>query len=340
MEARGWSQKDLAAILLKPEQAISEIINGNKSVTAETALSLSTALGTSAEFWINLQANFDLWKAEQNQDSRGSEAVARRARLYALGPIAELVKRGWIKKAESLPALEREVFGLLKIKSADQPPRLFANFRHSAARTPEGASRLTWLHQVDRVATKGRGRTFQIAAVNERLPELLALAGSGTTAQTALDWVRRQGIAVALVQHLPKTFIDGAAYHRDDGTPVLALTLRFDRIDYFWFTLLHELGHLLLNHQAQIDVQDQQGSPEESAANRFAQELLLPSGTLDPWRVAHPRMTRSDISSLAALTGRHPGIILGQLQHRCSLPFGLHRSLLSPVKQTLTEPLP
>src|SRR5438874_4832464 len=60
MEARGWTQKDLAAVLGRPLQAINEIVNGKKRITAQTAKELGAAFGTSADLWINLQTAYEL----------------------------------------------------------------------------------------------------------------------------------------------------------------------------------------------------------------------------------------------------------------------------------------
>ena len=65
LAARGWTQKDLAGIIGRPAQAISEIINGKKQITAETALQLAYALDTSAEFWLNLEVNYQLYQSRR-----------------------------------------------------------------------------------------------------------------------------------------------------------------------------------------------------------------------------------------------------------------------------------
>ncbi len=72
LEARGWSQKDLAAVLGRPEQAVSEIVNGVKQITPETALELAQAFGTSPELWMNLEANY----REELQDWRAAHPGA------------------------------------------------------------------------------------------------------------------------------------------------------------------------------------------------------------------------------------------------------------------------
>jgi HTH-type transcriptional regulator/antitoxin HigA len=78
LEARGWSQSDFARIIGRPFQVVNEIVKGKKRVTAETALAMGQALGTSAELWINLQTRYDLWKAGAPDPS-----IAKRAREFA-----------------------------------------------------------------------------------------------------------------------------------------------------------------------------------------------------------------------------------------------------------------
>ena len=83
LDARDWTQRDLAAILGRPEQAISEIVNGTKQITPETSLELSLAFGTSPEFWHTLEANYRLDLALRQAHD---DAIARRSRLYAACP--------------------------------------------------------------------------------------------------------------------------------------------------------------------------------------------------------------------------------------------------------------
>ena len=87
LNARGWTQKDLAAITMRPPQAINEIIKGTKQITPETARELSAALGTTAEFWANLEANYRLHLAKKKQKE---EEIKRRSRLYSLAPISDV----------------------------------------------------------------------------------------------------------------------------------------------------------------------------------------------------------------------------------------------------------
>ena len=115
LEARGWSQLDLAEILGRPAQAVSEIVSGKRAVTPETAKSLSEAFGTSAQLWMNLESSYQLACLKSGDDS-----VTRRAKLYEIAPLKEMQKRGWISRNHraSKLALESQVlkfYGISKV---------------------------------------------------------------------------------------------------------------------------------------------------------------------------------------------------------------------------------
>ncbi|BAZ10552.1 XRE family plasmid maintenance system antidote protein [Calothrix sp. NIES-4071] len=83
LEARGWTQKDLAEIINSPVQTINEIIRVTKQITPETAIELSQALGTSAEFWTNLEAKYRLHLAEKEKKEEETEQNIARKRTLA-----------------------------------------------------------------------------------------------------------------------------------------------------------------------------------------------------------------------------------------------------------------
>ena len=90
------------------------------------------------------------------------------------------------------------------------------------------------------------------------------------------------GVTMLIEKHLPKTYLDGATFMMDDGRPVIGLTLRYDRWDNFWFTLMHEIGHLRLHQKATGDcfMDNTDADPEEVEheleANAFAADMLIP----------------------------------------------------------------
>jgi addiction module HigA family antidote len=127
LEARGWTQTDLAEILGRPLKAVSEILTGKRAITPETATGLGEAFGVDPQFWMNLESAYRLSKV----DSKAGE-VSRRARLYALAPVRGMIRRHWINDAEDIDGLEREVLKFFGVGSVDEIALLEIN---AAART-------------------------------------------------------------------------------------------------------------------------------------------------------------------------------------------------------------
>ena len=115
LEERGWTQDDLAKIMGRPLPAVNLIISGKRSITPETAIELGSALGTSAELWLNLETAFQLSKVT----SEDQEDIRARAKLFESAPIKDLEKRGWIKRTRKIAELQHELshfFSLPEIK--------------------------------------------------------------------------------------------------------------------------------------------------------------------------------------------------------------------------------
>ena len=151
------------------------------------------------------------------------------------------------------------------------------------------------------------------------------------------------GVCMIIVPHLDKTYLDGAAcFVAERG--VVALTLRYDRIDSFWFTLLHEVAHLLEgNTHCYLDVLSSPSkesvaaiaeklAPEEEAANALARDWLVPPDALaDFVTETRPYLGRPQIEGFAQAIGRHPGIVLGRLMREGIVNFSHLRGLLVKV---------
>ena len=110
LEARGWSQKDLAEIMGRPLATVNEIVKGKKAITSETSLDLAAAFGTSAELWLGLENDYRI-----SLSSRERSDVQRRSQLYSRVPVRELQRRGILSETEDLDILEEQICSLLFI---------------------------------------------------------------------------------------------------------------------------------------------------------------------------------------------------------------------------------
>ncbi|WP_019498567.1 HigA family addiction module antitoxin [Pseudanabaena sp. PCC 6802] len=334
LEARGWTQKDLAEITGRPIQTINEIVQAKKQITPDTALDLGEAFGTSAEFWTNLETKYRLYLARKDDRER---EIARKSQLYSLAPISELIKRDWIQATDSLDDLERQVCKFFGIDSIDRPPKLAINFRCSQERSPEAIAQLAWAKQVENLAKQQTVGNFDRKRLQAAIPKILACAEHPEDLAKVPDLLRSLGIYFVIVPHLSKTYLDGAAFYLAKH-PVIALTLRYDRIDSFWFTLMHELGHIVAGHQGSYldDLGNLAPTDEETEANQLAANWLIdPLAFQDFVRKNQPRFSRRVIEQFAHSQKRHPGIILGRLHNDQLVPHKNLRALLVKISLLL-----
>ncbi|HMQ31819.1 MAG TPA: HigA family addiction module antitoxin [Chloroflexaceae bacterium] len=335
--ARGWSQRDLAEIMGRPPQAISEIIRGVKQITPETALELALAFDTSPELWINLEASFRLQQARHRRDSDDA-GIATRSRLYSLLPIADLLRRGWIRAGQAPDELERAVRQFLGGDPEQIVPAV--SFRHSEVRGPEHGAQVAWVCRVRQLAHQQGVAPFDRSRLAQALPDLRRRMLRPEEVADVPLWLQSLGVRFVIVPQLPKTYIDGAVCD-PEGAPIIALTLRYDRIDSFWFTLMHELAHLVLGHRTlhldNWDDKEQQRDEQEVAANMKARAWLLDQHALNTW-VARttPYFGRRAIEGFAATQGVHPGVVLGQLMFDGTVGYRHLRGLLVKVSPFLS----
>jgi HTH-type transcriptional regulator/antitoxin HigA len=337
LEARGWSQKDLAEITGRPHQAINEIVKGAKQITPETAIELAEAFGTSSDFWLNLESNYRLHEAEKQKRDRGK--IGQRSRLFQKVPLRELIKRGWIKATKRVEELEEEVCRFLQIDSIDQTPKFAAvNFRRAEDRGPEASAQLAWIARVEQLARQQKVGRFVPSKLNAGLKDILHLSEKEMDVAIVPERLASLGIHFVIVRHMPKTYLDGATW-MIRRNPVIALTLRYDRIDSFWFTLLHEIDHIISKHAGVCTVYDgKSANKEENQANEEAKAWLVDPNELHTF-VENTRFfySKDAIESFAIQTKRHPGIIVGRLQFEGLMGYNYLRNYLVKVRTFLKD---
>ncbi len=352
LEARGWTQADLAQIVDRPVQVINEIIAGKKAITAETAIALGEALGTTAEYWLKLDALFRLDLVQRRQP-RPEEDIARRARLYGVVPVKELLKRRWLQVSDPRDPeqLERAVCRFLGVASLDAEPKLAYAARRGHADAPPSAALRAWVCHVRNVASHEKVAPFSGVRLKERVAGLPRLSQTDEGPARVREQLAAMGIRFVTADHLPNTRVDGAAFWLDRKSPVVALSLRYDRVDWFWFTLMHELAHISLGHcQEKTWIDDalvgRDAEPAdaknrvEAEADSLASEWLVPAERLRAFvGSTKPFFSRARVLAFAGSIGVHPGIVVGRLQHEGLVPWTHFRNILGRVRPYLVTSL-
>ncbi len=335
LEARGWTQADLARILGRPEQTISSIVRGRKQITPATGLGLANAFGTSAELWLGLETRYRLAEARKSDKD---DQVRRRSTLYSTVPLRELIKRGWIDDTDDTQQLELEVTRFLGVPSLESVPPLRVAARRTTSKPADQRAVLAWVRRVEQLAAGQDVPRFDANRLDRAFATILQFSDSLEHVERVPRLLRDLGLRFVIVPHLPKTYLDGAVLAAD-GNPVVALTLRHDRLDNFWFTLLHELEHLARGHNGSwLECLDEEAAPdsEEDQADEGAAKRLVPTAEFQRFvnRVA-PYFSKTKIEAFARAIGRHPAIVLGRLHHHGHVAPGHLRRMIPPVRKHL-----
>lgn len=318
----------LAAVLDADETGVSKLTTDKKSVTPEIAISLEEVFGIPAERFLSLQRDYDLAKARLVV--RPNPKRATRAHLLSGLPVAEMIKRRWLDADDirDMPSVEKSIAKFFEVEAVDQIEIL----PHAAKRTVVSgdvtAVQLAWLYRVRQIASEmvvGKYSNFSVRRAIELLRPLMSAAEEARKTSRILA---ECGIRFVIVESLSTAKIDGVCFWLNETSPVIGMSLRFDRIDNFWFVLRHELEHVLHEHgKAVISIDaelegERAGTgngvtEEERIANEAASDFCVPKKTMDSFVARKaPVFAERDILGLAATLKIHPGLIAGQLRHR------------------------
>ena len=335
--ARGMSQRDLAEFLGLKEQQIQRYeADRYRSASLERLGEVSDALGIKLNERAELIGDGSLDAVDFDVPSAF--------------PFNEMYRRGYFEDFEGSSTQARAAAASLLPAFFHAARRPFATALHRKSIRASGklneAAVAAW---EARVIHLSRRDPPQLPFDPDRLTAewvaaLTGLSRADDGPKRALEHLRAAGVAVVVEPHLPGTHLDGAALADGAGWAVVAMTLRHDRLDNFWFTLLHEVGHLRLHlgrepgYRAIFDDTEAAArDSREEQADSFAQEALLPQ---DLWRACLSRFSRSDRAVLAdaAKFSIHPAIIAGRIRREAG-DYTLLRGLVGSgdVRRQLLE---
>lgn len=315
MEQSGLSPRDLVSFM-GSRAKVSEVLSGKRPLTMQMARALHANLGVPADVLLQ-QPGGELHSVLEGTDWRRF-------------PLAEMAKRGWIEKRRNFASHAEEIMRDL-IRRAGGEYVLPAFFRKNdqarvSAKT-DPYSLEAWCWEVLARANAHRLLVgFKPDTVDlSFLRKVAMLSWSQDGPRLAQEFLANHGIHLVCLEHLPRTHLDGAALQLADGTPVIGLTLRYDRLDNFWFCLLHELAHIgrhmsATSNEAFVDdlslraVQGARRVPRETEADEWAEHGLIPE---DIWNTSKVKdnPTPLAVMELAQRLGIHPAIIAGRIRY-------------------------
>ncbi len=316
----GMTKDELARRMGRPATKLSPIFKGGKGITPETALQLEQVVGVPAHIWLGLETEYRLTLARQDSSCMDGD-IETEGKLVKELQYAALVKAKMVEKltktADKVIAL-RKFFGVVSLLSVTESPRYQAAFRYGKStvgeRTPEAVA--AWLRMGELRAQGITCRPFDADNLRGTLDEL-----RGMTLEEPEDFQRRLqsrladcGVALVICPHFPKTKAHGATFWMGRDKAVLMLTIRGKWGDIFWFSLFHEIGHILLHGRQAVILEGNGNNKEEEQADKFASDTLIPLSEYIRF-IRGGAFYEGDIEAFANKMGVHRGIVVGRLQH-------------------------
>lgn len=320
LDARGWSQRDLAYILGTTEQAVNVIVSGKRGISPEMAKALGQAFEVSPEYFANLQQMYEMANARAPDPG-----IARRAALQSVYPVREMIKRGWLAETE-IDLLELQMMRFFGKNDLSDVPYL-AHAAKKADYNETTHTQLAWLFRCRQMAAEIVVNAYSERKLRTFVFDMPRLMVDPEEIRHIPRLLGECGIRFIVVETLPKANIDGVCFWLDDLSPVIGLTTRHDRIDNFWFVLRHEIEHVLNKdgrgelRAETVDIDLEEGSddlpPYEIAANNAASECCVSREQLENFYLRKfPYISERDTLAFAKRVQRHPGIVVGQLQRK------------------------
>jgi HTH-type transcriptional regulator/antitoxin HigA len=310
--ARGLSQKELGEALNLTAQQIQRY-----EASDYMGASLSRLIDIAEVLGVTLK---EAWGGEKG--SEGAVFVWNDPETvnWDAFPLKDMTKRGWLDfKHGQTPS--QAIQSYFSEAAGKQYATALHRKKFHGANRPNEYSLLAWQARVLELARNevSSGKIGEYEDRDDWLSSLVALSVSDEGPLLAKSFLAERGIVLVVEEHLPGTYLDGAAMLLDNGTPVIGLTLRYDRLDNFWFVLFHELGHVILHlfDSLEMDFFDEEGGDNmdiiEREADEFALDQLIP---LDNWNQCVSRFSVSEESVLidAENLNIHPAIIAGRIR--------------------------
>jgi len=309
MDQQNLSRKDLVPIL-GSQSKVSEVLKRKRALSLSMIRKLHEQLDIPAEILL--------------QDPLAHDIPPRKYDIKAF-PFNEMVHNnyfpGYDNVREAKQYHERLLEELFSAFPAETPEVIYCR-RGNTGKTANRNALLAWQAHILHTLNGEKLPQFSADALNDDFfNELLEFSQYRRGPLLVEEHLAKQGIHFVIEPHLSETYLDGAAFLAPHGNPAVALTLRHDRADNFWFTLTHELAHCKLHlktaGRAFFDETDgrlcENEATEEQEANAFAQNMLVPQSAAD-MLIKHPVITRQHVLEAAESIKRNPAIVAGRLR--------------------------
>lgn len=323
LEDRGITQKEFAARMGMSEKHISKLINGEVALTHDVANRLEFVLGMPAKFWNNLEAIYreQILKASEENFMENDKKIATKF------PYHEMAANGWIEKAKDKKGLVislRKFFEVTSLELLRNPLITKIACRRLGETEKADFALLAWAQAAKLIARNVNTKLIDLEKLKKCIPKIREM--TNMTPEEFSPELKKIladcGIALVFLPHIGGSFLHGASF-LDGKKVVVGLTIRGKDADRFWFSLFHELAHVLYGHIA-----NSTGTTEsdEAEADIFARDTLIDYASFYSF-ISQNDFSEEAIIRFSKLVGISSGIVVGRLQKEGYIRYNWHNNL-------------
>ena len=323
LNSRGMSQKEFAVRMDMSEKHISKLINGDVQLTPDVAVRLEMVLGVPAKFWNNLEAIYreKIVKAEAENTM---DADAELARQF---PYSEMAKFGWVpetRDAKEKVVYLRKYFEVVELSLLGNDQITKIACRRLAITEKSDLALMAWAQEA-----KIKARDIETSPINIRgliaaMPDIrkMTVLKPKEFCPKIKKYLADYGIALVFLPHLKGSFLQGATFP-DGNKIVVGLTARGKDADKFWFSLFHELAHIVLGHVGQANGTSDE---DEKAANDWSGNTLIAEDEFAAFKRDND-YSEQGVRRFAKDQGIAPGIVVGRMQREGMIKYSMLNNL-------------
>ena len=323
LEDRKMTQKEFAIRMGMSEKHISKLINGEVKLTNDVALKLEFVLGIPAMFWNNLESRYREKIAEVESENQMDEDIEIAKKI----PYNEMAKNGWVpvvNKAVEKVCNLRKFFGVANLDILKNPYIQSIACRRLGDGEKADYALYAWAQCAKNEAADIVTDAINIDKLNKNMKNLrkMTTLTPEVFSDKLVELLSQCGIALVFLPHIGGSFLHGATFYSGDKI-VIGLTLRGRDADRFWFSLFHEIGHIVLGHIGQPEGTSKE---DESAADEFARNILINNDKFDEF-VNERDFSRDAILKFSKNIDIAPGIVVGRLQKERYIDYSWYHDL-------------